>query len=136
MQQRVETKKVTTLHKNMTSLTRLWLQTLTQYQQNLMRIKQLVSTLGHIVDVVRLDLEFVEDSLKTRGLQRVVRLLCVWILEGYKFVRTFIATRSIITRNRVGQLQVHTNSTYFSVIFWKWSVEVCPERGRCLMRSQ
>ena len=88
MQKRVETKKVTTPCKKLTPLTRLWLQTLTQYQRKLMRIKLLMLPLGHIVDMVRMDMEFVEDSLKARGLQRVVRLFCVWMLEGSKSVRT------------------------------------------------
>ena len=72
--------------------------------------------LGHIMDIVRLDLEFVEDSLKKRSLQRVGRLLCVWIMEGYKSVRTYITTISITTRNIFGHMQVHTNSTYFIVL--------------------
>ena len=73
-----------------------------------------MSPLGHIVDMVRLDLEFVEEYLKTRSLQRVGRLFCVLMLEGSKYVRTCIVTNSITTRNRVVQLQVHTNSTYSS----------------------
>ena len=136
MQRRVETKKVMILRKNLTSLTRLWLQTPTQYQQYLMRIKWLMSPLGHFVDMVRLDLEFVEDSLKTRILQRVGRLFCVWIMEGSKSVRICITTSSTTTRNTVGQLQGYTNSTYFIVFFCKLSVEVCPARGNCFMRSQ
>ena len=70
-----------------------------------------MSPLGHIVDMVRLDLEFVEDSLKIRGLERVVRMFCVCMLEGSKSVYTCIATSSITTRNMVNQLQVHTNNT-------------------------
>ena len=100
----------------MTPLTRLWLQSQTQYQQKRMVIKWLMSPIGHIVDMVRLDMEFVEDFTKTRSLQRVGRMLCVWILEGYKYVRTCITTSSITTINKVGQMQVHTNSTYFSVL--------------------
>ena len=101
-----------------------------------MRIKWLMITLGYIVDMARLGLEFMEDSLKTRSLQRVGRLFYVSMLEGSKSVRTCIATRSITKRNRVGQLQVNTNSTHFSVLSWKWSVELCPERGICLMIIQ
>ena len=39
------------------------------------------------------------------------------------YARACIATSSTITRNRFGQMQGHTNSTYFSVLFWKWYVE-------------
>ena len=66
IQQIVETKKVATPRKNLNSLTRLWFQTLTQYQKKLTRIKLLMIHIGHIVDMVRLDMEFVEDSIKTR----------------------------------------------------------------------
>ena len=69
---------------------------------------------------------FLEDSLKTITLKRVVILFYVWILEDSISVFTCITTSSITTRNRFGQLQVHTNSTYLSVIFWKWYVEVFP----------
>ena len=124
----VETKNVMTSHTNLTYITSLWLQTLTQYQIKLMRIKWLMSPIGHIVDMVRPDLEFVEDSPKTRILKRVGRLFCVWILEGSESLCTLISTSSITKINRVGQLQVHTNSTYLSVIFWKWSVDVFTER--------
>ena len=124
----VETKNVMTSHTNLTYITSLWLQTLTQYQIKLMRIKWLMSPIGHIVDMVRPDLEFVEDSSKTRILKRVGRLFCVWILEGSESLCTLISTSSITKINRVGQLQVHTNSTYLSVIFWKWSVDVFTER--------
>ena len=102
VQKIVDTKKVKTLRTTFTSLTRLWLQKLTQYEKNMIRIKWLMSPLGHIVDILRLDLEFVEDSIKTRSLQRVVRLFCVWMLEGSGSVRTCITTSSITTRNRVG----------------------------------
>ena len=59
MHKRVEIKKVTTPRKNLTSITRLWLLTLTQYQKKMMRVKLLMSPLGHIVDMVSLDMEFV-----------------------------------------------------------------------------
>ena len=63
MQRRVDTKKVITLSTKLNSLKRLWLQTPTKYQQNMMIIKLLMNTLGHIMDMVRLDLEFMEDFL-------------------------------------------------------------------------
>ena len=75
-----------------------------------------MSPFGHIVDIVRLDLEFVEESLKTLSLKRVGRLLCVWMLKGSEYVRTCITKISITTINRIGQMQVHKNSTYFSVL--------------------
>ena len=95
-----------------------------------------MSPLGHIVDMARLDLEFLESSPKKRSLQRVGILFCVWILEGYESVRTCITISSITTKNIVVQLQFHTNSTYFNVIFWKWSMEVCPEIGSYFMVIQ
>ena len=63
MQQRVNINKVTTPHTNFTSLTSIWLQKLTQYQKKMTIIKLMMSPLGHIVDIVRLGLEFVEESL-------------------------------------------------------------------------
>ena len=42
-----------------------------------------------------------------KNLLRVGRLFCVWILEGYKSVRTCIATIYITKRNRVGQMPIH-----------------------------
>ena len=39
VQKIVDTKKVKTLRTTFTSLTRLWLQKLTQYEKNMMRIK-------------------------------------------------------------------------------------------------
>ena len=136
MQKIVETKKVMIPHTSLTPLTRLWLQTPTQYQRKLMIIKLLMIPLGHILDMVRLNLEFVEDYPRTRSFQRVGILFCVWMLEGYKSVHTCITTSYTTKRNRVGQLQGHTNSTYFSVIFCKWSVEVCTERGSYFMIIQ
>ena len=90
-----------------------------QYQQKLTRMKWLMIPIDHIVDMVRLDLQFVEDFLNTIILKRLGRLFCVWMLEGSESVRTFVVTSSITTRNRVGQLKVHTKSTYVSVICWK-----------------
>ena len=47
-----------------------------------------MSPLGQILDMGGLDLEFVEDSLKTRSLKRVGRLFYVCMMEGSEFVRT------------------------------------------------
>ena len=52
------------------------------------------------------------------------------MLEGSKSVHTCIVISSTTKRNRFGKLQDPTNYKYFSVIFCKWSVEVCPARGR------
>ena len=82
MQRIVDTNKVTFPHKKLTSLRRIFLQTPIQLQQKMMIIKWLMSTIGNIVDMVRLDLEFVEESPKTGSWKRVVRLFCVCILEG------------------------------------------------------
>ena len=136
VQKIVDNKKVKTLRTTFTSLTRLWLQKLTQYEKNMIRIKWLMSPIGHIVDMVRPDLEFVEDSPKTRILKRVGRLFCVWILEGSESLCTLISTSSITKINRVGQLQVHTESTYFSVLCFKCSVEVCQSIGSYFMIIQ
>ena len=78
-----------------------------------------MSPLGRIVDMVRLDLEFVEDYPKTRIFQSVGKPFCVWILEVSKSVRTCIAIRYTTTRNSLGHVQGHTSYTKFSVIFWK-----------------
>ena len=72
--------------------------------------------LDHIVDMVRLELEFVEDSPKTISLKRVRRLFCVWMLKGSEFVGTCITTSSKTTRNRVGNMKGTKNSTKFSVL--------------------
>ena len=61
--------------------------------------------------------------------------ICGSMLEGSESMFTCINTSSTTTRNMIGQLQVPNNSTNFSVIFCKWSVEVCPVRGSCFMRS-
>ena len=83
-----------------------------------------MSLLGNIVDIVWLDLEFVDEYLRKINFKRVGRLFCAWMLEGSKSVRTFISKISTTTRNRVGQLQVHKKSTYFSAISgndsWKY----------------
>ena len=136
MQQIVDTKKVTIPHTNLTSLTGMLLQTQTQHQQKLMGTKQLMSPIGHIVDIVRLYLEFLEESPKTRSLQRVDRLF-LFIYFGRFLIRAYICCQKLYNhKNEIDQVQVHTNSTCFSVIFNKWSVEVFPERGSCFMRIQ
>ena len=59
-----------------------------------------MSPLGHIVDMVRLDLEFLEDSIKTRSSQRFGRLFCVWMPGGSESVSTCDTTRYKTTRKQ------------------------------------
>ena len=57
-----------------------------------------MSPLGQIVDIVRMDMEFVEDSPRTRLLQRMGKLFCLWVMEVLESVRTYIFTSSTTTR--------------------------------------
>ena len=58
--------------------------------------------------------------------------------SGRFIICAYMHRHNICNHNKQGWSAAgpYTHSTYFSVIFWKWSVEVYPEIGSCFMRSQ